>query len=411
MAADDSGPPPRPKRFRLGPGLLVTAAFIGPGTVVTASKAGAERGCGLLWTVIFASIGAIVLQSLAARLGILRGQGLGESIREVWIDSPFLKIAVSLIVIAIGIGNAAYQTGNLTGAAIGIKSGVGGSAPAWVCLLMLGSSLVVLVGRYRILHRVLVALVVLLSLSFVTAATCAMPSFDRILRGAMVPRFHTDDLTLVLAMIGTTIVPYNLFLHASAAASTWSDDGVAESIRQSNWDTTLSVALGGIVTASISVTACTAFFDQQVPWTSTDNIAQQLQPTLGNFSSIAFAVGLFAAGLTSSITAPIATAYAMCGCFNWPADPSSLRFRCVAISVVGIGGATALSLNRSPSSIIVLAQLTNGLLLPIIAAFMLIVVSRRTENPQLSFVQLWSARLIVGFVGLLGLWRIYSIFR
>ena len=96
-----------PRRFGFGPGLLVTAAFIGPGTVVTASKAGAQYGCQLLWTIVFASIGTIALQSLAARLGIITGNGLGESISITLSNYRFLRPAIALVIAAIGVGNGA----------------------------------------------------------------------------------------------------------------------------------------------------------------------------------------------------------------------------------------------------------------------------------------------------------------
>jgi manganese transport protein len=162
---DSQTPTLRPgKRLRVGPGLLVTAAFIGPGTVVTASKAGAQFGCQLLWTILFACIGTIVLQSLAARVGIITGTGLGESIRRSLYGSRWLRPAIALVIGAIGIGNAAYQTGNLTGAVSGIASITGGGTTVWVVALAALTTIIVSLGRYRVLHGVLVSLVVLLSL-------------------------------------------------------------------------------------------------------------------------------------------------------------------------------------------------------------------------------------------------------
>ena len=240
----------------------------------------------------------------------------------------------------------------------------------------------------------------------------SLPSAGRLVRGLTVPEFHMDDLTLVLALVGTTIVPYNLFLHASSAASTWKGEPLRESIIQSDWDTTLAVCLGGLVTASILVTASTAFFDTQTTWTSIDDIARQLEPTLGGASAIAFAIGLFAAGLTSSITAPLATAYAVCGCLGWSVNPAGRLFRLIALGVVVIGAAIAFLFGKSPSATIVFAQMANGLLLPIVAIFLLMVVTqnRGDEETLLGGFRLLLARLVVGAVALLGLWRIVTLF-
>lgn len=396
--------------FRLGPGLLVTAAFVGPGTVVTASKAGAERGCGLLWTIVFACVGTIVLQSLAARVGIANRNGLGESIRESLEGSRWLRPAVLLVIAAIGIGNAAYQTGNLTGAATGLRAITGGSTEFWVAILIAFTCSLLLIGRYRVLHASLVAMVVLLSLVFLCTAALSLPAASRIAIGLVIPRFGVEDLTLVLALIGTTIVPYNLFLHASSAASTWKGEPMRESIIQSDWDTLFSVGLGGLVTASILITASTAFFDTQTPWTSASDIGQQLNPTLGAASATAFSIGLFAAGLTSSITAPLATAYAVCGCLGWSTDPSGRRFRVISLGIVACGGGIALAMGKSPSATIIFAQLANGMLLPLTAVFLLMAVTRNTNrsNLMLGRLRLRLAQLVVAAVALLGIWRILA---
>lgn len=399
-------------RFRVGPGLLVTAAFIGPGTVVTASKAGAQFGCGLLWTIVFASFGTIVLQSLAARLGIISGSGLGESIRQTFSGTQFLRPVTVLVIAAIGIGNTAYQTGNLTGAAAGITAVVDGSSSYWLMLLVAATTGILYLGRYRILHRVMVGWVVLLSLSFLVAGVVSMPSVGSLLKGMVIPQVNAENLTIVIALIGTTIVPYNLFLHSSAAATTWRGTDKRQAILQSDLDTGLSVSLGGLVTASILVTASTAFHDAGIPWTSIDQISVQLEPALGRSGSIAFALGLFAAGLTSAITAPIATAYAICGTLDWKADLSSHRFRAIAVSVVLIGGVFAIWFGKSPALTIQFAQVANGLLLPIVAGILLSVVVRGNHDgaAQIGRLRFAIAAFVVGGVTLLGIWRVIGAF-
>ena len=397
--------------LRLGPGLLVTAAFIGPGTVVTASAAGAERGCGLLWTILFSCFGTIVLQSLAARVGIVNRQGLGESIRETLKGTKWLRPAILVVISAVGVGNAAYQTGNLTGAAAGIQTITATGINTNLLVLIGVSASLILFGRYTVLQWILVGLVAILSTAFLCSACLSLPSADRIFSGLLIPRLRTQDLTMVIALIGTTIVPYNLFLHASSAVTTWKDKPLTHSIKQSNTDTLLSVSLGGLVTAAILITSSTAFFDTQTQIGTTGDIARQLEPTLGTVSTFAFSLGLFAAGLTSSITAPLATAYALCGCMGWNAHPSGIRFRIIALCVVLIGGVSALTYGSTPSTVIAFAQVANGLLLPIVAAFLLLVVSRNTSQKiHFGGIQLQLARLVVVLVGLLGIWRILSIF-
>lgn len=399
-------------RFRVGPGLLVTAAFIGPGTVVTASRAGTLFGCELLWTVLFAVVGTIVLQSLAARLGILTGTGLSESIRDTLRGSRWLRPMLALVIVAIGLGNAAYQTGNLTGAVVSVSALFGGSRQLWTLAIGVFTIVVIGSGRDRLLQTVLVSLVGFLSAAFMVTAIKGMPSLDRVAAG-FVPRITPDNLTLVLAMIGTTIVPYNLFLHASRSASTWKDVPPELAINQARRDTAVSITLGGLVTGAILLTACGAFFDQQIEWTTPDQIADGLRPALGSLSSQAFAIGMFCAGLTSAVTAPVATAYAVCGCMGWSTGTSEKAFRFIAISVVVIGIAAAGILHSSPSETIVVAQIANGLLLPIVAAIMLFVVRKKTAGSPLAMSRwgIYVAWSVVVFVTALGSWRVYSAIR
>lgn len=409
MSGESDSPKSR-FRFGLGPGLLVTAAFIGPGTVITASKAGTQFGCELLWTVLFASVGTIMLQSLAARLGIVTGSGLSEAIRDTLAGSRWLRPIIGLVIVAIGLGNAAYQTGNLMGAVVGISSIFGGHAEIWAAALAIATIGVIASGRDRMLQRVLVSLVVMLSLAFLVTAATGLPSFGRVASGLLVPRVTPDSLTLVLGMIGTTIVPYNLFLHASRSASTWKGAAPGDALAQARWDTVISISLGGFVTAAILVTASGAFFDRGVSWESPAQIASQLRPTLGPVSGHAFAVGLFCAGLTSAVTAPLATAYAICGCLGWSSNPSSTPFRAIAILVVVVGATAAIFLEGSPASTILTAQVANGMLLPIVATLMLVVVQKSTKAPQegLSMIGICGAWIVVGLVSMLGIWRVIA---
>jgi len=102
-------------RYRPGPGMLVTAAFIGPGTVTSCTLAGAQFGYALDWALAFATIATVVLQNLSARVALVRGQGLGEAIMEA-LPSPALKwAAAALLAAALILGNAAYEPGHLFG--------------------------------------------------------------------------------------------------------------------------------------------------------------------------------------------------------------------------------------------------------------------------------------------------------
>lgn len=362
-------------RLRVGPGALVAAAFIGPGTVTTCTLAGIRSGTALLWALTFATIGTIVLQEMAARLGTVSGRGLGEALQQRVTMRSARVALVALIVVAIGGGNAAYQTGNLLGAALGVQVVAGGS-PRWWALLIAGiASAVLATGAYRTIERVLVAMVVLMALVFLATAVAIAPDWSRVVHDAFVPALPDGSTLIALGLVGTTIVPYNLFLHANAAAERFVSGDQRERLRDARTDLSVTVALGGLVSMAIVITAAASRVDAATV-TSAGAMAQQLTPLLGAWATVVFAVGLFAAGMTSAITAPMATAWAVAGILRWPRDLRDIRLRLVWGTIMGIGVVIALT-GVQPIAAILTAQAANGILLPVIAAFLLYAMNQR----------------------------------
>jgi len=363
------------RRFRIGPGALVAAAFIGPGTVTTCTLAGVRSGTALLWALVFATVGTMVLQEMAARLGTITGLGLGDALRRR-VSSPVARLGVlALVVFAIGGGNAAYQTGNLLGAALGLDIAFAGGTRLWALAVALMAALLLYTGRYRVIERVLVSLVIGMSVLFVATALAVSPSWSVILGDLLQPRLPPGSAFVALGLVGTTIVPYNLFLHASASAERFTEGTPHERLRDARLDLFVAIGLGGLVSMAIVITAAAAGA-QGATVESAGGMAAQLSPLLGRWATIVFALGLFAAGMTSAITAPMAAAWAVAGAMGWPRDLRDVRLRAVWGSILVIGVAIALS-GVQPLPAILAAQAANGLLLPIIAAFLVFVMNDR----------------------------------
>ncbi|WJG10142.1 Nramp family divalent metal transporter [Aliiglaciecola sp. LCG003] len=395
---------------KFGPALLITAAFIGPGTVTTASMAGANFGYALVWALLFSVIATFVLQEMAARLGLVTGRGLAEAIRNQF-SGVGKWIVITLVVSAIGAGNAAYQAGNLTGAALGLSSVMGGSIVQWVCLLATIAIALLISGKFVLIEKVLIALVLLMSLVFLITMLMAGPDFAAMFTGLMSFSAPTGSELMIIALIGTTVVPYNLFLHASIVARKPPvRSQLNQAISDSRMDSALSIGIGGVVTFAVLSCAATAFFATQTQLQAT-NIALQLEPLLGTYANLFFATGLFAAGLTSSITAPLAAAYAVCGALGWRTELTNIRFKIVWLAVIVIGVLFA-SLGIKPLAAILFAQATNGLLLPIIALFLIYTMNNKTllgEHKNGVLANLLGG-VIVLFVSALGLYKLSQLF-
>jgi manganese transport protein len=364
---------------KIGPGMLVTAAFIGPGTVTTASAAGLKFDLTLLWAVAFSTVATIILQEMSARLGIVSRKGLGESIREGVTQPGLRELSIALVLMAILFGNSAYQTGNLTGAAQGMVLITGLPAVVWIVIIGLAAAVLLWTSTYNMVSNILVALVIAMSVVFIATAVMVKPDLHEVATGLLQFRVPANSLSVIIGLIGTTVVPYNLFLHASAAQKQW-DESVPtrEALLESRIDTVLSILLGGLVTGAIVVTgaALSAPADTQL---TTVQMAEQLKPLVGgSVGPILFSLGLFAAGMTSAITAPLAAAYATAGILGWQAELKSTRFRCVWGGVILVGVVLAAAFGKSPAETILVAQVANGILLPVIAAYLLFAVNRRS---------------------------------
>jgi manganese transport protein len=236
------------------------------------------------------------------------------------------------------------------------------------------------------------------------------PPVGDVWRGLAIPTIPEGSLVVVIGMIGTTIVPYNLFLHASAVLQRWPESvPIDEALRQSRRDTVVSIALGGLVTAAIVVTGAAVQAGSGV--STAADMAVQLAPLLGGSAARwLFAAGMFAAGLTSAITAPLAAAYATAGLFGLPPNLTDWRLRGVWLGVLAAGLGMALIWGRSPTEAILLAQVANGLLLPVVALFLLMAVNQRRR--MRSHANGWLSNalglVVVGLATALGIWHVLT---
>jgi Mn2+/Fe2+ NRAMP family transporter len=174
-----------------------------------------------------------------------------------------------------------------------------------------------------------------------------------------------------MALIGTTVVPYNLFLHASLVSEKWKE---RSSLKMAQKELFWSISLGGIVSMAIVITAAASGV---VNVNTAADLAAGLEPIFGSYATWFIAMGLFAAGISSSITAPLAAAYVVTGCMGWKKGLNSVRFKIVWAFVLLLGVIFS-SLGLKPVEIIKFAQVANGLLLPVIAIFLLWIVNRKT---------------------------------
>ena len=384
-------------KLSIGPGALVAAGFIGPGTVTACTLAGADFGYALIWALVFATLATIILQEMAARLGIVSGKGLAAAMTAPE-NGPIVKWSIILLgVSALAVGNSAYEAGNLAGGALGLEAlfhSTGVSHRLIVLVLSATAAGFLLFGHYKHIEKLLIGLVLMMSVAFAGSVLLTRPDLSGWISG-LKPVIPDGGLLTAIALIGTTIVPYNLFLHASTVRDKW-PNGSAEALRAARTDTAISIGLGGFVSILILSTAAASLFGSGITVSSAAEMAISIEPAYGPLAKYLVGIGLFGAGLSSSITAPLATAYALSEFGGF--QRTGRLFRGIALGVLAIGTLIAL-LGVRPVKVILFAQIANGLILPVIAAFLLIAMNRKRLLG--SHVNSWLANMLgIGVVAI-----------
>ena len=392
------------KRLSLGQGLssvlfwsIISAAFIGPGTVTTTSRAGALYGGKLLWALTFSTLATILLQETAARISIASGSSFGGILARQNRGKQGAVISW-MVFIALTFGCAAYEAGNLLGALSGL--GLFLDIPRPILTGILGGIATALLwsGNFQLIARLMGGLVAVMGVAFLYVAFYTPLSTEEMLQGAWIPSFPPGSALLTIGLIGTTIVPYNLFLGSGI--------GQGQEIKEMRLGISLAVLIGGLISVAILLGGTQVEGEY-----SFESLSLALENRLGNLGKALFGLGLFAAGFSSAITAPLAAAVAGSSLFaeSAPGQWSSLswRFRSVWGIVLFVGLVFGM-LEFRPIPVIILAQALNGFLLPVMAAFLLLAANDRSLLGQ--YANGWLANVltlaIVGITTLLGLHNI-----
>ena len=356
----------------IGPGALIAAAFIGPGTVTLCTIAGASFGYSLIWAILLSIFSTIVLQEMSLRIGLITKMNLAEVIR-INIKSKFInRLFLVLIICSILIGNAAYEAGNITGASLGISAILNSESINYIPIFIgLIAFIILYQGNYKILERFLVLLVLIMSISFFITAIMTKPNIESLLNGILSPELNSNNIMVVLGLVGTTVVPYNLFLHSSLVSEKW---GSSNKLKVARFESFFSILIGGLISLSIIITAASV---NNKDVNGVIDLAKGLEPLYGKFAIYFLGIGLFASGITSSITAPLAAAYVAKSCFDWDDSLKSQKFRAIWIIILFIGVIVSM-VELNPIEIIKFAQFSNSLLLPIIAIILLWLINNKS---------------------------------
>lgn len=389
----------------VGPAIVITGSFIGPGTMTTAMRTGADFGYALIWAVVFSILATMVLQGLAARLGIVSREGLAEAIAIVFDNRVLKYTSMTLVGVAVPLGCIAYIGGDLTGSAVGLANITGVSTR--ILGPMFGVAIIALIayGGLKVIERVLMFLVGVMSVVFVFTMIVVEPDWSEVMRG-LVPTIPQNGIFLVLGLIGTTIVPYNLFLHSVNARKHFDSP---EELELSKWDLYISISIGGLITAAVMITAATVMRGMQIE--GIGEMSEALRPTLGEFAPVFLSIGMISAGLSSAIVVPLGASYVLAGLFGWKYDNTDRRYLTVNIAVL-VFGIIISATGFSPVFIILTAQVLNGIILPLAVIFLVVITSMpRFMGEYTNTTPVLIAGILISLVTIFLGWRtLYAIF-
>ncbi|KPL22384.1 MAG: Mn transporter [Anaerolineae bacterium SM23_84] len=293
----------------IGPGLITASAGNDAPGIATYSMAGSFYGYGLLWVLLWAAIGAVVLLEMAARMGATTGKGLTELIRE-----RFGVRVTFLITLGILIANLGTTTAQFAGIAASAEL-FGFTRHAIVPLVALAVWFLVLRGSYERVERVLLFLT-LYAVAYVITTFVVRPPWGEVLRQVMVPsvRLEADYLLALLATVGTTVTPWACaYMQASVA-----DKGVtALEYPYTRFDVILGLMVSSLVAAFIVICAAVTLFANGIRVETATQAAQALAPLAGSWAKQLFGIGLFGASVLAASVLPLATTYAICEVFGW----------------------------------------------------------------------------------------------
>ena len=354
----------------MGPGIVTAMAGNDAGGISTYSTAGANFGFATLWVVPIMCVLLIIVETCAGRMGAVTGRGFAALIRE-----RFGIRLTALAMLALLIGNVATTFSEFAGIASGMEM-FGVSKYISVPVAAFTVWLLIVGGSYKRVQRVFLALS-LVFITYIVAAFLADPDWESALTSTVIPHVvgESSFISLVIAMVGTTIAPWMMFFTQSNVV----EKGLTvKDLFSQRVDAVSGTIAACLVAWFIIVTTGAVLFPAGITIDSAADAARALAPFAGQYAEALFAIGLVAASFLAACVLPLTTAFVICEAFGWEAGVSfkwkeAPAFKSIFTFVIAFSAVVVLIPNINLLSVMLTAQFVNGVILPILLAFMAII--------------------------------------
>ena len=359
------------KLKNMGPAAIITSAFIGPGTITTATLVGVKFQYALLWAVVFSGIALIVLMEMSSRIAIASHKNVIDAAIALKPESRGWRLFVQIFVgLAVGISCFAFQSGNEIGASAGLQDITG--MPQWVSALIIGViALIAALASNKVLETIMQVFVSVMGVLFLVTAIAVAPNLGQVT--GLVPVVPEGGLMNTMALIGTTLIGMNLILHSITSQGKYTS---IEELPDARFDIRFNIIIGIIITASILITSGTVLYGTGTSVNGALTFTKSLEPVLGSWARVVGDIGLLAAGLSSAIAVGFTFKTIFSALFHWEGGSSCTKAKLLAIIVIVFGTVLAM-VNTSPAAIIVAAQAISGFILPFIAILLLVIANSK----------------------------------
>lgn len=358
----------------MGPGAIMSAAIIGPGTVTTASQQGALYGFTSLWILLVACVIAYFFQEPAMRISI----GCKESVM-VGVREHLSPGVAKFLWIVIFVGSIAFQAGNLSGASMALEYFVPGTSNLmWAVVMSLLAFIIVMLNRYKVIENVNQVLILMMVFAFVLTAFTSGPDIGDLVTEGFSFKIPGGNAVLAVSLLATTVTPnlvlgYSAFLRKKYADS----QTPARDIKLAKADLGLNMFVTFLITGSIIVCSATVIHPTGKEITSAADMATQLVPLLGRFAGILFSIGLWAAAISSVLYHVSIHNTMFPTAFHVDEDPKAKHNLAVVAAVVLIPVILIAFLGQSPVQLIIAAQALNGIALPMVCVICWILCNKK----------------------------------
>ena len=358
----------------MGPGAIMSAAIIGPGTVTTASQQGALYGFTSLWILLVACVIAYFFQEPAMRISI----GCKESVM-VGVREHLSPGVAKFLWIVIFVGSIAFQAGNLSGASMALEYFVPGTSNLmWAGVMSLLEFIIVMLNRYKVIENVNQVLILMMVFAFVLTAFTSGPDIGDLVTEGFSFKIPGGNAVLAVSLLATTVTPnlvlgYSAFLRKKYADS----QTPARDIKLAKADLGLNMFVTFLITGSIIVCSATVIHPTGKEITSAADMATQLVPLLGRFAGILFSIGLWAAAISSVLYHVSIHNTLFPTAFHVDEDPKAKHNLAVVAAVVLIPVILIAFLGQSPVQLIIAAQALNGIALPMVCVICWILCNKK----------------------------------